>query len=193
MVFSNIQGAALHDKRYWPLWEKAAERGGVVYIHPTYPLGVEAMKEYMLMPLVGFLMDTTLAAAGLVFGGVTEKFPQIRWVLTHMGGAVPYLAERFDRGYRAFPECRKNVSRPPSEVLREFYYDTVNFEPACMRLALDFAGPSRVLAGSDYPHQIGSLRGMVEVIDGAPLGEQEKQAVRFDNTAALLGLGEAVA
>ena len=83
---------------------------------PMYPLGVEAMTEYWLMPLVGFLMDTTLAAAHLVFAGVPERFPRIKWVLGHLGGAIPYLAERLDRGYEAFAECRQEhlASRRPT-------------------------------------------------------------------------------
>ena len=60
----------------------------MIYIHPTDPAGVEAMLDYWLMPLVGFLMDTTLAASKLVFSGVVERHPRIRWVLTHMGGAT---------------------------------------------------------------------------------------------------------
>ena len=114
------------------------------------------------MPLVGFLMDTTLAAAHLVFAGVPERYPRIKWVLTHMGGAVPYLAERFDRGYEAFEECRRNISRAPSTYLKQFYFDTVNFDLNCIELAIKFAGADHILAGSDYPHQIGSIPKMVE-------------------------------
>ena len=84
---------ALSDQRFWKLYEAANELGAVMYIHPTNPVGVEAMLDYWLMPLVGFLFDTTLAAAGLVFSGVAERFPRIRWVLGHLGGAIPYLAE----------------------------------------------------------------------------------------------------
>ena len=102
-------------------------------------------------------MDTTLAAAKLVFSGVPERFPNIKWVLGHLGGAIPYLAERLDRGYEAFSECRANIPRPPSAYLKQFYYDTVNFDPTAMRLAIDFAGADHILAGSDYPHQIGSI------------------------------------
>jgi len=92
MVFSNVNHVALADEAFAPLWKKADELGAVIYIHPTDPAGVEAMMDYWLMPLVGFLMDTTLAAARLVFSGVVERHPRIRWVLTHMGGATPYLA-----------------------------------------------------------------------------------------------------
>ena len=73
MVFSNVNHVALADERFAPLWKKADELGAVIYIHPTDPLGVEAMLEYWLMPLVGFLMDTTLAASRLVFSGVVER------------------------------------------------------------------------------------------------------------------------
>ncbi|MGH9483185.1 MAG: amidohydrolase family protein, partial [Terriglobales bacterium] len=140
MLFSNVNGTALADARFWPLYELADELGAVLHIHPTHPAGVEAMTEYWLMPLVGFLFDTTLAAAKLVFSGVAERFPRIRWVLGHLGGAVPYLAERLDRGYRAFSECRAHLQRPPSEVLKQFYFDTVNFDPKALMLAVEFAG-----------------------------------------------------
>lgn len=188
MVFSNVNHVALADESFAPLWKKADDLGAVIYIHPTDPAGVEAMMDYWLMPLVGFLMDTTLAAATLVFSGVVERHPRIRWVLTHMGGAIPYLAERLDRGYRAFADCRKNISRPPTEYLREFYFDTVNFNPSAVRLALDFAGPDRILAGSDYPHQIGSIPLMLETIRGLDLGEDVKEKIFGANATRLLGL-----
>jgi aminocarboxymuconate-semialdehyde decarboxylase len=188
MVFSNVNHVALSDERYEPLWDKADELNAVIYIHPTDPLGVDAMLDYWLMPLVGFLFDTTLAASKLVFSGVVERHPRIRWVLTHMGGAIPYLAERLDRGYRAFGECRRHISRPPSEYLRQFYFDTVNFNPAAVRLALDFAGEDRILAGSDYPHQIGSIPQMVETLRGLDVPEPVRQKIFSQNAAALLKL-----
>ena len=188
MVFSNVNHVALADDRYLPLWRKADELGAVIYIHPTDPAGVEAMLDYWLMPLVGFLMDTTLAAARLVFSGVVERHPRIRWALTHMGGAIPYLAERLDRGYRAFPECRRNITRPPSEYLREFYYDTVNFNPSAVRLALDFAGDDHILGGSDYPHQIGSIPLMHDTIRGLNVPQATKDKILGGNTVRLLGL-----
>lgn len=188
MVFSNVNHVALADHRFAALWKKADELGAVIYIHPTDPAGVEAMLDYWLMPLVGFLMDTTLAAAKLVFSGVVAQNPRIRWVLTHMGGAIPYLAERLDRGYRAFADCRQYIDRPPSEYLRQFYYDTVNFNASAMRLALDFAGPDRILAGSDYPHQIGSIPLMIETIRGLDVSDDVRRRIFGANAAALLGL-----
>jgi aminocarboxymuconate-semialdehyde decarboxylase len=192
MVFSNINGVALSDRRFWGVWEAANELGAVIHIHPTNPVGVEAMLDYWLMPLVGFLMDTTLAAASLVFSGVPETFPKIRWVLGHLGGAIPYLAERLDRGFEAFQECRKNISRPPSSYLKEFYFDTVNFDPRALELAVSFAGAEHVLAGSDYPHQIGSIEKMLESLKTMRITEEDRKKIMGGNVERLLGKEMAV-
>ena len=141
------------------------------------------------MPLVGFPMDTSLAAAKLVFSGVVRRFPGIRWVLAHLGGAIPYLAERLDRGFEAFAECRQHIDQPPSAYLRRFYYDTVNFDPAALRLAIGFAGVDRILAGSDYPHQIGSLEKMRSSIAELALAPEDEAKIQGRNALALLGMG----
>ncbi len=188
MLHSNINGVALSDERFWPLYEKASDLKAVFYIHPSFPVGVEAMTDYWLMPLIGFPFDTTLAAAKLVFSGVVEKFPNIRWVLGHLGGAIPYLAERLDRGYFAFKECRENITALPSEYLKKFYYDTVNFDVKALELAVSFAGASHLVAGSDYPHQIGSLEKMKSSIERLSISPQEKAAIFGENAIELLGL-----
>ncbi|HYM24650.1 MAG TPA: amidohydrolase family protein [Vicinamibacterales bacterium] len=188
MLFSNVNGAALSDQRFWPIYEAANDLGAVLYIHPTHPVGVEAMQEYWLMPLVGFLLDTTLAAASLVFAGVPERFPKIRWALCHLGGTIPYLAERLDRGFHAFRDCRAHIDREPSSYLKTFYYDTVNFNQGALKLAIDFAGADRILAGSDYPHQIGSIPSMLEAIEKLPVTEEQRTGIYGGNARRLLGI-----
>lgn len=188
MLLSNASGVPLHDDRFQPLYERLNEKGAVIYIHPTYPVGVEVMEEYMLMPMVGFLMDTTLATAGLVYSGTLERHPNITWVLAHLGGAVPYLAERFDRGFEAYPACRERCTALPSEQLKKLYYDTVNFDPACLELAIDFAGVDHIVAGSDYPHQIGSLEKMKASLAGLDLTDEERAKIYGGNSSRILGL-----
>ena len=189
MLFSNVNGVALSDARFWPLYEKANELGAVLHIHPTSPVGVESMTEYWLVPLLGFTFDTTLAAAKLVFSGAVERFARVRWSLSHLGGAIPYLAERLDRGYHAFEECRAHIDRPPSDYLKRFYYDTVNFDRGALSLAIGFAGVDHILAGSDYPHMIGSLRKMRESIEELTLAPAERADILGGNAARLLKLG----
>jgi aminocarboxymuconate-semialdehyde decarboxylase len=188
MLFSNVNGAMLSEEQFWPIYEVANEHGAILHIHPTNPANVDQMKDYWLMPLVGFLFDTTLAASSLVFAGVPQRFPRINWVLSHLGGAIPYLAERLDRGYYAFRECRQNIDRKPSEFLKQFYYDTVNFDAEALMLAARFAGSDHILAGSDYPHAIGSIPQMQEAIDSMRLSVAERSRIRHENAARLLGI-----
>jgi aminocarboxymuconate-semialdehyde decarboxylase len=188
MVFSNVNGTPLADPAYESLWKKANELDAVIYIHPAHPASVQGMEEYWLTALVGFLFDTTLAAAHLVFAGVPERYPRIKWVLTHMGGALPYLAERCDRGFEAFAECRRNISRSPSSYFKQFYYDTVNFDSDAIDFAIRFAGPEHILAGSDYPHQIGSIPKMLDALSRVNVTNAELRMIHGGNAAKLLRL-----
>ncbi len=188
MPFGNVNGVPLADVRFWPIYELADHHEAVIYIHPTYPLGVEAMTEYMLMPMVGFLFDTTLAATHLVLAGVPERFPRIKWALGHLGGTIPYLMERLDRCFHAYPVSRKHISRPPSEYLKEFYYDTVNFDVTALKYAIEKVGVDHLLAGSDYPHLIGSLEKMKESIRALGLSPEDEAKVFGGNAKRILGL-----
>ena len=186
MVFSNVNGTPLASAAFEPLWKKADELNAVIYIHPAHPHHVEAMEDYWLTALVGFLFDTTLAAAHLTFAGVPERYPNIKWVLTHMGGALPYLAERCDRGYEAFADCRQNISRPPTEYFKRFYYDTVNFNPDAIEFAIKFAGVDHILAGSDYPHQVGSIPKMLSSLQAIDVPDAARRKILGGNAARLL-------
>lgn len=188
MVFSNVNGTALADAAYEPLWQKANALEAVIYIHPAHPASVTGMEDYWLTALVGFLFDTTLATAHLVFAGVPERYPQIRWLLTHMGGALPYLAERCDRGYEAFADCRAHISKPPTEYFKQFYYDTVNFNPDAIQFAITFAGADRIVAGSDYPHQIGSIPKMLDSLSRITVTDAERAGILGGNARQLLRL-----
>jgi aminocarboxymuconate-semialdehyde decarboxylase len=188
MVFSNVNSRPLADAAYEPLWKKANELDAVIYIHPAHPSSVQGMEDYWLVALVGFLFDTTLAMSHLIFAGVLERYPNISWALCHMGGALPYLAERLDRGYEAFADCRKNITERPTEYLKRCYYDTVNFNPDAIELAIKFAGADHILAGSDYPHQIGSIAKMLDAIGKVDASAEEKQMILGGNAASLLRL-----
>ena len=97
------------------------------------------------------------------------------------------LAERFDRGYEAFDECRKNISRAPSTYLKQFYYDPVNFDVNNIELAIKFAGVDHILAGSDYLHQIGSIPKMLDAISRLPVSPAEREGIYGRNATNLLG------
>jgi aminocarboxymuconate-semialdehyde decarboxylase len=187
MLFANVNGKPIHHREYWPIYETAERLDVPLMIHPTSPPGVEAFQEYRTTALVGFLLDTTLCITLLMFEGVLEKYPRIRFVLSHLGGTIPYIAERIDRGYDAYPEVRVNLTQRPSFYFkRNCYYDTVAFEPRALQFAIDFAGPDHVMLGSDYPHQIGDMDKAVKVIEGLPLSADIREQILGANAVNFL-------
>lgn len=185
-IFSNIAGKTLDSKEYWPVYAEAERLGVPVFIHPTTPIAAEAVMDYRLVAILGFTFDTSIAATRMIFSGLFEKHPNFNLVLAHLGGVLPYLAERIDNGYRAYPECKVNITKLPSHYLRKMYYDTVSFHRPALECAHSFLGPRQLMMGSDYPHQIGDLERAVTSIE--ELDIQEKDSILGENAARLLHL-----
>jgi aminocarboxymuconate-semialdehyde decarboxylase len=182
VVLSNVRGRALADQAYRPFFEEADRRGTCVFVHPMIPAAADAFTEYVLGPIVGFPFDTTVAIAKLCYAGVFKALPNIRWIVAHAGGAIPYLMERLDSGWRDFAECRVNIDEPPSTYLKRLYYDTVTFSPHNLRLLRDLVGADHMVMGSDYPHLLGSIERSVSSIAAADLTPAERDRV-FGGTA----------
>ncbi|MDW7981445.1 MAG: amidohydrolase family protein [Thermomicrobium sp.] len=185
MLFSNVNGRPIDAPEFWPIFEAAEALEVPLVIHPTAPSFAEALSEYRLVALLGFAYDTTLAAVRLVLGGVLDRFPRLTLVQTHLGGALPYLAERVQRGYRAYPELRGRLQRDPMDYFRDFYLDTVLFDPACLLLGLTFVGEDRLLLGSDHPHQVGDIVRAPRVIEELPLAPRTKRKILAENALRL--------
>lgn len=186
VVLSNINGRALTDPRYRPFFRECDRRAVCVFIHPMIPTNADSFSEYVLGPIIGFPFDTTLAVARLCYDGVFKELPRIRWILGHLGGAVPYLFERMDNGWRDFAECRAHIDELPSVYLRRLYYDTVSFSAPSLELALKQVGADHLVMGSDYPHLLGSIERSVSSIESLAISEGEKDAIFSRNAAEIL-------
>lgn len=153
MVFSNAAGEPLDAPDKAVVFDVAAELDTPIYVHPTYPLTAATVDAYALIPTVGFLFDTTTAALRLVLGGLYERHPDFKLVLSHVASLVPFVVGRID--YEA--ERHRDVggwgalSAPPSEHLRLLYTDIVSAWPPAIRITVEFLGAERVMYGSDYP------------------------------------------
>ena len=185
VLLSNIRGRALADPAYRPFFAECDRRKACVFVHPMIPAAAEPFGEYVLGPIVGFPFDTTLAVARLCYAGVFKQLPNIRWLVAHAGGAIPYLLERLDSGWRDFAECRANIDEPPSTYLKRLYYDTVTFAPNNLRLLRDVVGTDHLAMGSDYPHLLGSIDKAISSIEGVDWDAREKERV-FSGTALAL-------
>ena len=152
MILTNIDGELLDSPRLEPFWERADELGALVYVHPTSPVSSRGMEDYSLAIALGFLHETSLVLARLVFGGVFERHRSIRWVFSHLGGAIPFMAPRLDIFARQFSQCREHISKPPTEYLAGLMYDTVSTHVPALRCTVETMGADRLVFGSDYPH-----------------------------------------
>jgi aminocarboxymuconate-semialdehyde decarboxylase len=182
VLLSNIRGRALTSTIYRPFFEEANRMKLCIFLHPMIPANSDPFKEYVLGPLVGFPFDTTLAVARMCFDGMLRELPDIRWIIGHLGGAIPYLMERLDSGYRDFAECKAKIDQPPSTYLKKLYYDTVTFSSHNLRMARDLVGVDHMVMGSDYPHLLGSIERSVSSIQELAIPESEKQKM-FSGTA----------
>jgi len=182
VLLSNIRGRALTSPVYRPFFEEANRMNLCIFLHPMLPANPEPYTEYVLGPLVGFPLDTSLAVARMCFDGMLRDLPNIKWVIGHAGGAIPYLMERLDSGYRDFAECKVNIDQPPSSYLKRLYYDTVTFSPYNLRMVRDLVGVDHMVMGSDYPHLLGSIERSVSSIEEMTIPAHEKEKI-FSGTA----------
>ena len=182
ILLSNIGGQPLTASAYRPFFEEANRMKLCILLHPMLPANTDPFREYVLGPLVGFMFDTTLAVARMCFDGMLCDFPDIRWIVAHLGGAVPYLMERLDNGWRDFPECRAKTDELPSIYLKRLYYDTVNFNSHMLMMVRDMIGADHMVMGSDYPHLLGSIDRAVSSVESLDIREEEKRQI-FEGTA----------
>ena len=182
ILLSNIRGRALTDPAYRAFFAEADRMKLCILLHPMLPASADAFRDFVLGPLVGFPFDTTLAVARMCYAGMLKELPNIRWIVAHAGGAIPYLAERLDNGYRDFAEDRVAIDELPSAYLKRLAYDTVTFSPHVLRLLRDWAGADHMAMGSDYPHKLGDITRAVTTIEQFDVSGAERERI-FSGTA----------
>jgi aminocarboxymuconate-semialdehyde decarboxylase len=179
MVIANIAGDELTDPKFAPVWAEIDKAGLPVLVHPGAPAGAKEMHmdEFGLVPPVGFMFDTTLAFARMIYAGFLDKYPNVKLIASHGGAALPYLAGRLDQCWQHIPACAEVIKEKPSSYLQRIWYDTVVYEPRALEMCIAVAGgPERVLYGSDYPHNIGDMAGCLARVNARPAGEAAKIA-----------------
>jgi aminocarboxymuconate-semialdehyde decarboxylase len=162
MVLGSIDGDDLTNPKFAPVWKEIDRLGLPVLVHPTAPQGVRDMHmdEFNMIPPVGFMFDTTLAFARMIYSGFIDKYANVKLIAAHGGATLPYLAGRLDRCHEMIPACAEVIKDKPSSYLQRIWYDTVVYDQQTLDLCIAVAGSAdRILYGSDYPHNIGDMAG----------------------------------
>jgi aminocarboxymuconate-semialdehyde decarboxylase len=186
-IGSNINGKNLDDPSLEPVWAKAAELGAFILIHPVGVAGADRLKSYYLANLIGNPVDTTIAAASLVFGGVLERHPTLKICLSHGGGFVPYQGGRWVHGWNVRGEPQVNLKVSPAASLRRFYFDTILHAAAPLEYLVRAAGADHVLLGSDYPFDMGTLE-CARQVKALGIAEADRATILGEGAASLLGV-----
>jgi len=185
-IGSNIAGRNLDDPELEPVWSAAAELDAFILVHPNNVAGADRLSSYYLTNLIGNPLDTTIAAACLVFSGVLERYPSLKFCLAHGGGFVPYQAGRLVHGWHVRAEPKKKLTRPPTGSLKRFYFDTIVHSKDALEFLVGSAGAERVLLGSDYPFDMG-MSDAVLTVRALPVGAAEQNAILGETAQAMLG------
>jgi aminocarboxymuconate-semialdehyde decarboxylase len=189
-VAASVRGAYLGDDRFDRFWAAAERTGALVFVHPTTRgFDVPALGDYYLWNSVGNPFETTIAAAHLVMAGVFERHPRLRMVLAHGGGALLALRGRLRHAHTFQPQARARLAESPEESIRRFCFDTVTHDTELLRALIAFAGPERVLLGSDYPFDMGDPAA-VGTVRGLDLPPEAEAAILAGNAERLTGREE---
>ncbi len=184
-VNSDVRGGDLDDRRFDPVWARAEEQEILVVLHPHGWTEPRRMDDYYLINVVCMPLASTVAVSRMILGGVWERFPDLRMLVVHGGGYLPFYFARTDHAYAVRPETRRHISRPPSEYLHKLYFDTTVFAPSAVEYLVAEFGAEHVLMGTDYPFDMGPTDPLGFLAD-ARLSEEEHALVVGGNAARLL-------
>jgi aminocarboxymuconate-semialdehyde decarboxylase len=202
-IYTSIQGKPLSKEEFMPLYKMMSDFDLPIWIHPLrrsltpdYP--TENSSFHQIFSIFGWPYETTLAMTRLVFAGIFEKFPTIKFITHHCGGMIPYFADRIIVHYnngleRLGKKFFPGLTKHPIEYFKMFYNDTaLNGSTSSLMCAYGFFGEDHLLFGSDMPYDIGNgaiaIRQTVEAIEGMNIPESSKKKIYEGNARNLLHL-----
>ncbi len=190
---TNINGRRPSQPEFEEFFAEAEKIGVPILIHPQNAYGKENLQKYMLTAVIGYPAETALTAAYMIFDGFLEKHPDIKIILSHLGGFIPYLYRRLN----VFTEVsavdpvltgRVNLKKQPSEYLDRFYYDSAVGNTEALELCVKLFGIERILFGTDYPYLENAEIKTVDYINRAKLSEQERKQLFHLNAEKLFDI-----
>jgi aminocarboxymuconate-semialdehyde decarboxylase len=188
MIDDHVNGRTFEDPQFLPFWKAVEQMGAVIFVHQRGGQIMPRMEHYHLSNTIGNLVERVTTFASLVFGGVMDKFPNLKICLAHGGGYTCYGLGRMDRGWEVRSEARMNIKQPPSTYAKRFYYDCITHSEPALRMLIDTVGADRVVLGTDWPADMRIDWPIAWILNLKSLGQQEKDMILGKNLEKLLGL-----
>ena len=187
-ILTNVRGENLHEPRFAPLYRKMEELDVAAFVHPQNVLGADRLGQFFMNNIIGNPSDTAVAAGCLIFGGVLDEMPGLRFVLAHGGGTCPLLRGRWEHAWRQHLILDTPITRPPSEHFSKLYFDTLTHSTPVLSYLVDTVGPERIMLGSDYPFGMGDYTPPVSVQALPRLTDAQRDAIFSANAIRVFGL-----
>ncbi len=187
-IGSNINGKNLSDESFFPFYEAAEKMGCSLFIHPWEMMGSNQMEKYWLPWLVGMPAETSRAICSMIFGGVFEKFPNLKVAFAHGGGSFPITIGRIEHGFKVRPDLVA-IDNPinPRNYIGKFWVDSLVHDKKAMNYLIDLMGEDFICLGSDYPFPLGELK-PGKLIEKMDLGKKLTNKLLYKNAIDWLGL-----
>ena len=177
----------LSAERLYPFWEAVQELDIPMLIHPS-SFSSPRLSKYHMMNIIGNPLDTTVGVHYLIFGGVLEKYPNLKFVLSHGGAFASHYFARMDHAYGARPDCREDIHMKPSYYLKKFYFDTLVFSKEQLSYLIKNFGSDHVLLGTDYPFDMAEFNPVEHVYQLPELAEKDREKICGLNAMKLMGI-----
>ncbi len=187
-LFSNINNRVLDSPEFLPVYRHIAELGVPLNMHPGIPLNRVGVDRSSLMVSLAFLFDTGLNTLRLIESGIFDQAPDLKLIVPHVGGVLPYLKGRIEAYSRHTLQFHDMVplQHPVGHYLDKLYIDTVCYHPEALDYCHRLLGPDRILFGTDHP--FGDYKLKAEMVDKLDWPDADKQKMYEGNAMALLGL-----
>jgi aminocarboxymuconate-semialdehyde decarboxylase len=185
-ISSNVAGKDFDDPRFERFWAKVQELDVLVFVHPIGFTDAERLKDYYLNNIIGQPLEEAVFVSRLIFGGVLERYPNLKIVIGHGGGYLPFYPGRMDHAYKVRPESKHNISRPPSEYLKKLYFDSIVYQASSLENLVRVAGSDHVLLGTDYPFDMGETDPVGLINKLKSVSQAEKENILGGNAMRLL-------
>ncbi|MCC6891015.1 MAG: amidohydrolase [Hyphomicrobiales bacterium] len=182
IISANVEDSNIGQLPLDPFWKKAEALELPVLLHPVMVGSAPRAQKFGLTQIVQYTFDTTLGVGSLIMSGVLDRFPGLKLVLSHGGGAFPYLAGRFDIMHQRMDRAAQGdvAARPPSSYGRKMFYDSIVHAPKPLRFLIDLVGVENVVLGTDYSFTPADMEPLA-TLRAAKLSRSEIQAVSDDN------------
>lgn len=186
MMHTNVEGAGIDDPAWWPLYECWDEMSAVVLLHPDGFCVKGLLDDYSMNWDVGTQFDDVIAVIRLYSSGLLNRFPRVRWIVPHLGGALPFVLGRLDQHWER-DKARRDLPQAPSRSLGRLLFDTAGHDEASIGFALSVLGPDHIVVGSDFPMvNADDLRPVRDNIAAACENDEQLQRILRGNALGAL-------